>query len=337
MPNPIISAVGSAVGGAMQASAQTKAANKAADAQTAAADASIAEQRRQFDQVNAILKPYVDTGAVGISGTLALLGYGGSATPQSVQQSLTGAMGGGQPLQIETIRGTPGGVNQQAIRQAKARLDSIGGSRNQQAYQAALRGTAGTPDSYRVGGQTFRSLAEAQAFAQSQGMTAGATPAGVQGGMPDQFGMTPQQAQLDAIKRIENGSMFGELTRQGEDAILANAAATGGLRGGNVQGVLAQYRPQMLQGLIDRQLAALGGLSANGQNAAGNLGTASMTTGANIGNAFSERGAAQAGGALAQGRATSGFLTGLGTTAGDLAASWKDRPAGAGTFQAWGF
>ncbi|WP_449405980.1 hypothetical protein [Massilia phosphatilytica] len=34
---------------------------------------------------------------------------------------------------------------------------------------------------------------------------------------------------------------FQALQQQGNDAILANASATGGLRGGNVQGALGQF------------------------------------------------------------------------------------------------
>lgn len=72
------------------------------------------------------------------------------------------------------------------------------------------------------------------------------------------------EAQQAAISALENSPMFQSQIQQGENAILQNAAATGGLRGGNIQGALAQYRPQMLQNQIQQQLANLGGIASMG-------------------------------------------------------------------------
>jgi hypothetical protein len=58
------------------------------------------------------------------------------------------------------------------------------------------------------------------------------------------------------------------LVSQGEEALLQNAAATGGLRGGNLQGALAQFRPQMLSNLITQQYNQLGGIGALGAQGA---------------------------------------------------------------------
>lgn len=80
-------------------------------------------------------------------------------------------------------------------------------------------------------------------------------------------GMTGEQAQEAAIAKISESPLLQELIKQGEQAILQQAAATGGLRGGNVQGALAQYRPQMLQKAIDEQYARLGSLSGSGLTA----------------------------------------------------------------------
>ncbi len=111
-------------------------------------------------------------------------------------------------------------------------------------------------------------------------------------------GAAPQQA---AIGAIEASPQFTALTQQGEDAILANASATGSLRGGNVQGALAQFRPQLLAQLIEQQYARLGGLSGMGANAAAGVGTAGMQTGANVAQLLQQQGAATAGGQIAQG------------------------------------
>jgi hypothetical protein len=114
-------------------------------------------------------------------------------------------------------------------------------------------------------------------------------------------GVNGADAQRAALQAIEQGPEFAALAQQGETAILQNAAATGGLRGGNVQGALAQFRPQILSGLIEQQYGRLGGLATMGQNSATNVGTAGMQTGVNVGNLLGQQGAARAGGTLATG------------------------------------
>lgn len=117
------------------------------------------------------------------------------------------------------------------------------------------------------------------------------------------LGMGTPGAQQQAINAIQNGPQFQALQQQGENAILQNASATGGLRGGNVQGALAQFRPALLSGLIEQQYNRLGGLTSIGQNAAAGVGNAGMTTGANVANLLGQQGAALAGGELGQAKA----------------------------------
>jgi hypothetical protein len=107
--------------------------------------------------------------------------------------------------------------------------------------------------------------------------------------------------------------------RQGEEALLQRASATGGLRGGNIQAALAQFRPQMLQAEIEKQYGRLGGLTALGQTTQQNLAqlgqasaagtaTAGLRTGADIANLMGQQGAARAGAELAQGQAFANVL-----------------------------
>lgn len=202
---------GSVVSGVVQ----SKAAKTAATAQTQAADKGVEEQRRQFDAMQALLKPYIETGTTALSRQAALMGLGGA------------------------------------------------------------------------------------------------------------------EAQRSAITAIEQGPEFAAMTRQGEEAILQNASATGGLRGGNVQAALAQFRPQILSGLIEQQYSRLGGLATAGQNAAAGVGTAGMQTGANISNLYGQVGAAQAGAALAKGQAWGNVLGDVGTLVGRGAAYQGYTPKGA--------
>lgn len=107
------------------------------------------------------------------------------------------------------------------------------------------------------------------------------------------------QAQQGAIDALQSSPAYSSLVRSGEQAILQNAAATGGLRGGNVQNSLAVNRENILAALIDKQLGQFGTLAQMGQNSAAGVGSAGMATGGNIANLLQQSGAAQAGGTIA--------------------------------------
>ena len=208
----------SLAGGLISARAQRRAASSAAAAQTQASEAGIAEQRRQFDTVQQLLRPYVEAG--------------------------TSALG----------------------------------------QQLALAGVSGP------------------------------------------------EAQQAAIQALEQGPQFQALVEQGEEALLQQAAATGGLRGGNIQGALAQFRPQMLSSLIDQQYGRLGGLTATGQASAAGQATAAQTTGSNITNLLQQQGAAQAGAALARGQATANLFGDISGTVGQIAGMSQGGVFGQGVF-----
>lgn len=207
---------GIAVGGATLISgmSQADAAGDAAAAQTKASEAGIAEQRRQFNKIQELLKPYVEAG--------------------------TGAIEGLQPF-------------------AQAGVPAM------QAQQALL-------------------------------------------------GLAGPEAQRKAIADLAAGPQMEALVQQGENALLQRASATGGLRGGNIQAALAQFRPQLLSELIGQQYSRLGGLTALGQETTSNLarlgqasaagtGAAAQESGANIASLLAQQGAAQAGAQMAQGKA----------------------------------
>lgn len=92
------------------------------------------------------------------------------------------------------------------------------------------------------------------------------------------------EGQQSAIDQLLQSPEFTSRTEAGENAILQNASATGGLRGGNVEGALAQFRPQVLSELINQQFSRLGGLVSLGQSSAAATGGAGISTGANLAN-----------------------------------------------------
>lgn len=122
------------------------------------------------------------------------------------------------------------------------------------------------------------------------------------------LGLSGGAAQQQAISGIEQSPLFQAQVQQGENAMLQNASATGGLRGGNIQGALAQFRPQMLSNQINQQYANLGGLTQLGQNSAAGVGSAGMTSAGSISSLLAQQGAASAGGVLGQANAYSGLL-----------------------------
>lgn len=130
------------------------------------------------------------------------------------------------------------------------------------------------------------------------------------------LGLSGNQAQQGAYQGIENSPAFQSLMQQGENAMLQNASATGGLRGGNLQAAMAQFRPQLLAQQIQSQFSNLGGLTSIGQNAAAGVGNAGMNTGANIATLLGQQGAAQAGGSLGQSQAWGNALGGVGQGVG---------------------
>lgn len=112
------------------------------------------------------------------------------------------------------------------------------------------------------------------------------------------LGLAGPEEQQAFVAQQEQSPAFQALARQQEESILQNASATGGLRGGNVQGALAQFRPALLNQFLEQQYNRLGGMTALGQQSAAGVGAAGQQTASNIGQLFGQVGQAQAGAAL---------------------------------------
>jgi hypothetical protein len=180
--------------------------------------------------------------------------------------------------------------------------------------------------------------AGAQAFQQQQALA----------------GLLGPEAQRQAIAGIESGAGYQERVQAGEEALLQRASATGGLRGGNIQAALAQFRPQMLQQEIDKQYGRLGGFAGTGlgvsealyrggQASAVNQASQAGALGSNVANLLGQQGAAQAGGELGQAKAFGQILNipaqmagmragGGGGGFGGLQASFSQTPIGSSGF-----
>lgn len=139
------------------------------------------------------------------------------------------------------------------------------------------------------------------AYKDAQGNLLPYTSAGTQalGAYQGLLGLGGADAQQQAISQIENMPGFQEQLRYSENALLQNASATGGLRGGNTQTALAQFRPMLLNQAIQQQLGQLGGLQQQGFNAATNLNSARAGTAGGVSNAYAQIGQSKANAELA--------------------------------------
>lgn len=129
-------------------------------------------------------------------------------------------------------------------------------------------------------------------------------------------GLSGAGAQEAALAQLQQSPGQAFLRDRGEQAILRNASATGGLGGARVQEALQQQGIGIAQQDLQSQLARLGGFTgAQGVGTTQNLATMGANQAANIGNLAIQGGQAQASGILgaqqAQGQFTSQIGSGL--------------------------
>lgn len=86
-------------------------------------------------------------------------------------------------------------------------------------------------------------------------------------GYGDLVGTNGSANQGSAIQALQNSPLYQSLYRNGLEATLQNASATGGIRGGNTQDALARFGSDTLSQTIQNQLGNLGGLASLGEGA----------------------------------------------------------------------
>jgi hypothetical protein len=82
----------------------------------------------------------------------------------------------------------------------------------------------------------------------------------------DLAGVNGPDAQQAAYDVVESDPAYTYQMQKAEEAMTQNATATGGVRGGNVQGALAEFRPAFLSNAINQKYNQLAPMSAAGQN-----------------------------------------------------------------------
>lgn len=267
---------------------QAEAAETAAEIQSGAAEKAIAQQNLQFNRLMDLLSPYRE---LGIPAAERLKQYEFQIT-QPALQTLTGTVLPQTQQQAGTlaqIAGAAPGALSAAQRAGRAgEISQFELSQLAKAAPGALREL-----------QTFSEVGQ-NALMMQQALSGAAGP----------------QIQKQVIANIEQSPEFQTMARQGEAAILQNASATGGLRGGNVQAALAQYRPQLLNQFIQQKYQQLGGLAQAGLETSRGL----TSLGAGIGESAAARGAQATQNLLGLGAGTAEGLYGRGAqTAQNLA------------------
>jgi hypothetical protein len=127
----------------------------------------------------------------------------------------------------------------------------------------------------------------------------------------DLAGLNGTEAQRAAVEAINSSPELQALMKSGETGILQNASATGGLRGGNTQGALAQFRPALLSAAINDQYGRLDGLTKVGLSAATQTGQFGQASTNNVTNLLQQQGAALAGGQLAKGQQAGAYANAI--------------------------
>lgn len=133
-------------------------------------------------------------------------------------------------------------------------------------------------------------------------------------------------AQRQAMQDFQESPSQAFLRERGEQAIMRQASALGGLGGARVQEALQQQGIGFAQQDLQNQLARLAGMSGQGQVATSNIGQLGANTSANIGNLMMQGGQAQASGILGSSAIQSQFANQIG---GGLMSYGMNRLSGA--------
>jgi hypothetical protein len=124
----------------------------------------------------------------------------------------------------------------------------------------------------------------------------------------DLLGLNGPDAQAVAIAAQKDSPLYQSLFENGNNTILADASATGGLRGGNTEHDLAGFGRDTLASVIETQLNRLSGAASLGQNAVAQTGAFGANEADAISRLMQDQGAAQSGAALASGAASVGAI-----------------------------
>lgn len=120
------------------------------------------------------------------------------------------------------------------------------------------------------------------------------------GSLGDLLGLNGPDKAAAAIAALKASPMFTSLFNTGQEAVLQNASATGGLRGGNTDAALYDLGQNTLSQLIQNQISNLFGGGQLGANATGQLINVNQQGANNISSGYTSIGNAMANKTLGQ-------------------------------------
>lgn len=129
-------------------------------------------------------------------------------------------------------------------------------------------------------------------------------------------GQADQQGAIDALKA---SPLYQSLYGNGEEAVLQNASATGGLRGGNAERSLYNLGTDTLSKVIQQQVSNLGGVSQLGLGAQDSLNNLGAQNAQSIASLFGKQGDVQAGGILQRSAINNNLFNSVAGEAGKIA------------------
>lgn len=141
-------------------------------------------------------------------------------------------------------------------------------------------------------------------------------------GLADLIGVNGGDAQSTGLDAIRNSPLLAQLMKSSEEAILQNASATGGLRGGDVQGALYDNAGAQFNQQLEAQLARLAGLTGIGMGATDSVSAFGANKANNITDLLGKIGGAQASGLLQRGGITAQMFNNAGSFLDKAASSF---------------
>lgn len=135
------------------------------------------------------------------------------------------------------------------------------------------------------------------------------------------MGFNGTDDQNTGLLALRESPMFQRRYQAGEDAVLANASATGGLRGGNVNRSLYNLGEDTFAATLNDELTRLYGLTGIGTGATDNLAALGQNRASTVADLFGKQGDARAQGLLTRGGINSRMWGNVGGVLDDAASS----------------
>lgn len=148
------------------------------------------------------------------------------------------------------------------------------------------------------------------------------------GGIEDLLGLNGNDKAQSSIEALKNSPVYKSLYDNGLEAVLQNASATGGIRGGNTQDGLAHFGGDTLSSTIADQLSRLGGLASLGLGGTESGAALGAHTADAVSGFLTQQGQARASGTLARGGITAGMWNNVGSFLDQAASAFM--PGGGG-------